>query len=78
MYGLVRGGVDPGDTSKQKFVGALGHTSDDESGLVYMRALYMDPASGRFVSEYPEHDVKNWLTYVADNPVNAIDPSGKM
>ncbi len=41
MYGLVRGSTGT-STSKHKFVGGLGHTSEDETGLVYMRARYYD------------------------------------
>ena len=40
VYGLVRGGVNPGGTSSHKFVGALGHPSEDNTGLIYMRARY--------------------------------------
>ena len=54
-YGLVRSSTGPSGT-KHKWVGALGHPSEDETGLVYMRARYMDPALGRFVSEDPERD----------------------
>jgi hypothetical protein len=45
VYGAVRGGVNSGGTSKHKFVGSLGHTSDDETGLVYMRARGSSPFS---------------------------------
>jgi len=48
VYGLVRAG-DSG-TSRHKFVGSLGHTSEDETGLIYMRARWMDPALGRRIS----------------------------
>jgi len=37
VYGQVRGSTGT-STSKHKFVGSLGHTSEDETGLVYMRA----------------------------------------
>src|SRR5262249_1956093 len=48
-YGFARG-VTGTPTSKHGFVGQLGHFSDDETGLIYMRARYYDPALGRFVS----------------------------
>jgi len=48
VYGLVRAG-DSG-TSRHKFVGSLGHTSEDETGMIYMRARWMDPALGRRIS----------------------------
>jgi RHS repeat-associated protein len=59
------------------FVGGLGHTSDAETGLIYMRARYMDPATGRFVSEDPKQHGANWYAYANANPVNVIDPNGK-
>ena len=78
VYGAVRGGVNSGGTSKQKFVGALGHTSEDETGLIYMRARYYDPATGRFQSEDPATSGMNWFIYCSNNPVNKIDPTGKV
>ena len=48
VAGLVRAG-DNG-TSRHKFVGALGHTSEDETGMIYRRARWMDPALGRRIS----------------------------
>ena len=42
VYGAVRanGGT---ASSKQGFVGGLGHCRDPETGLIYMRARYYDP-----------------------------------
>ena len=75
VYGAVR--ANPGTaTSKQGFVGGLGHVSDD-TGLVYMRARYMDPQTGRFVSEDPGKQGPNWFAYCHDNPVRFTDQSGK-
>ena len=78
VYGAVRGGTNPSGTSKHKFVGSLGHPSDDESGLVYMRARYYDPATGRFASEDSSRHGINWFNYCQDNPVNRVDNSGKI
>jgi len=76
VYGAVR--ANPGMAStRQGFVGGLGHVSDAETGLVYMQARYMDPTTGRFVSEDPALDGLNWYTYCDNNPVNRIDRSGK-
>jgi RHS repeat-associated protein len=58
--------------TKHKFCGTLGHTSFD-SGLIYMRARYMDPALGRFISEDPACSGNNWYAYCGNNPVNFID-----
>ena len=49
VYGATRGGSGAG-TTKQGFVGQLGHETEDETGLVYMRARYYDPAVGWSVS----------------------------
>jgi len=76
VYGLVRAG-DSG-TSRHKCVGSLGHTSEDATGVVYMRARWMDPALGRFISEDPARDGANWFEYCRGNPVNAVDRDGKV
>ena len=78
VYGSVRSGVNPGGTSKQKFVGSLGHPSEDETGLIYMRARYMDPVTGRFASQDPIRHGRNWYTYARNDPINRVDFSGKL
>jgi len=75
VYGLVRAG-DSG-TSRHKFVGSLGHTSEDETGLIYMRARWMDPSLGRFISEDPARDGANWFEYSCSCPSSAFDPTGR-
>ncbi|HXC79179.1 MAG TPA: fibronectin type III domain-containing protein [Candidatus Acidoferrum sp.] len=54
-----------------------GQYRDTESGLYYLRARYYDPATGQFLSRDPELN-STWepYGYVADNPLNATDPSG--
>ena len=64
-------------SSKQGFVGSLGHVSDAETGLIYMRARYYDPSVGRFVSQDPSGDGNNWFAYCDNNPVNRADASGE-
>ena len=76
VYGLARG-VTGTPTSKHAFVGVLGHTSEDETGLVYMRARYYDPAVGRFISEDPGREGANWFVYCNNRPVCAVDASGR-
>ena len=76
IYGLVRGGTNPGGTSSHKFVGQLGHPSEDNTGLIYMRARYSDPILGRFASEDPARHGRNWFTYCDNTPVNAVDATG--
>jgi RHS repeat-associated protein len=76
VYGCVRTSSGTA-TTKHKFVGALGHPSDDETGLIYMRARHYDPVCGRFVSEDPAGTGSNWFLYCADNPVCAVDRDGR-
>jgi RHS repeat-associated protein len=52
---------------------------DSETGLLFYRARYYDPAIGRFLTEDPigfEGGDVNFYAYVAGNPINAVDPSG--
>jgi RHS repeat-associated protein len=52
----------------------------DETGLVYYRARYYDPAMGRFISRDPSglRGGINQFAYTNDNPVNLVDPSGQI
>jgi len=76
VYGAVRANAGTA-TSKQGFVGSLGHVSDAETGLIYMRARYYDPAMGRFASEDPSKNGSNWFAYCNNSPVNEVDANGK-
>jgi len=55
---------------------------DAESGLLYLRARYYDPAIGRFISADPylgrmaEPVTQNRYIYVHNNPLLYSDPSG--
>lgn len=60
-----------------------GREWDWESGLMYMRARYYDPASGRFLQQDPSAgavsspiSVINPYVYAANSPSNLTDPSG--
>jgi RHS repeat-associated protein len=75
-WGVIRRGVQTGDP-KGRYCANLGHKQDDESGLVYMRARYYEPSSGRFVSEDPSASGANWFVYGKSDPVNAIDRDGR-
>jgi len=59
-----------------------GEALDSNSGLYYLRARYMNPASGRFISmdsyggSYTDPASLHKYSYANGNPANLIDPSG--
>ena len=65
------------------FVGQQNYYRDSEIDL-YMLGMgnadgggrEYDPATGTFLSEDPAEDDLNPYRYVANNPINAVDPSG--
>jgi RHS repeat-associated protein len=62
-----------------RYVGAYG-VMTEPSGLLYMRARYYDPDTGRFLSEDPlglEGGV-NLYVYAGNNPVMFVDPEGEI
>jgi len=61
--------------------GFIGQYSDDDAGLLYLNARYMDPRLGLFTSpdwlDPPIPGVgTNRYAYSANDPVNALDPGG--
>ncbi len=75
-WGAIRQGTATADP-KNRYCASLGHQQDDESGLIYMRARYYEPGSGRFVSQDPVADGLNWFTYANCDPVDQTDVTGK-
>ena len=54
-----------------------GEQYDTATGLIYLRARYYDPKIGRFTQEDPYRgDGLNLYTYVSNNPIKYIDPTG--
>ncbi|MGB3904006.1 MAG: RHS repeat-associated core domain-containing protein, partial [Anaerolineae bacterium] len=59
-----------------------GEAWDAEVELLYLRARYYQPETGRFITKDPwAGDVRrpgtlNRYVYVGNNPVNMVDPSG--
>jgi RHS repeat-associated protein len=60
-----------------------GHVTDDETGLIYMRARYYDPAIARFISVDPigfnlgSIQSFNRYAYANNNPNKFVDPDGR-
>lgn len=57
--------------------GWAGEYRDVESGLIYLRARYYDPATAQFLSVDPLYaETGSRYGYVDANPLNAVDPFG--
>lgn len=57
--------------------GYAGEYTDAETGFVYLRARYYDPATAQFLTRDPIADITQQpYSYAAGNPLNLIDPSG--
>ena len=76
VWGGVRSGATSGDPNT-RYCENLGHKQDDESGLIYMRARYYEPSTGRFVSEDPAIHGRNWYVYCGNEPIGKVDRNGK-
>jgi RHS repeat-associated protein len=56
---------------------------DDITGLVFLRARYYDPGTGRFITKDPFPGYSSLpstlhpYSYLLNNPVNLVDPSGQ-
>ena len=74
-WGVVRAQQSGGDP-KLRYCASIGHKQDDESGLIYMRARYYEPSSGRFVSADCGRQGFNWYTYCGNDPISRSDQSG--
>lgn len=58
--------------------GFTGRERDPATGLLYYRARWYDPQTGRFMSEDPAGFAAgmNFYAYVLNDPVGKVDPSG--
>ncbi len=73
-YGATRGGG--GGNQMPADLTFTGQTDDPGTGLIEYNARAYDPQIGRFIMADPVLDGLNRYTYVRNNPVNAIDPTG--
>ncbi len=60
-----------------RYCANLGHKTDDESAMIYMRARYSEPSVGRFINEDSAMDGNNWFIYCHNKPVGNVDETGK-
>jgi RHS repeat-associated protein len=52
--------------------------TDSDTGLVYLRARYYDPATSRFISIDPQvMQTREAYGYAGDDPMDKTDPTGK-
>jgi RHS repeat-associated protein len=78
-FGALRSSSGTGSTAF-KFAG---EQTDDEIGLIYLRARYYDPETGRFMSKDPKAGTEdspqslNRYVYSRNNPVTLRDSSGE-
>lgn len=63
-------------------IGFTGHEMVDENGIIHMNGRIYDPQLGRFLQADPHiqspsvADALNRYSYVLNNPLNAVDPTG--
>lgn len=55
-----------------------GKELDDDTNLYYFNARYYDATTGRFINVDPVQDGSNWYVYCNNNPMNYIDPDGRV
>jgi RHS repeat-associated protein len=80
-YSFSPFGVPLGESGGEPY-GFTGEQWDASAGLVFLRARYMQPSTGRFINKDPFAGLMhlpqtlNGFSYAVNNPVNLSDPSG--
>ena len=54
-----------------------GKLHDENTGLYYFNARWYDSDMGRFITEDPARDGRNWFVYCENNPLINVDLTGK-
>ena len=67
-----------GSGSMFGYCGNLGHPTDPENGLIYMRARFYEPWTGRFLNEDPANEGANWYVYSCNKPSSLVDQDGRV
>jgi RHS repeat-associated protein len=76
-------GVPTGNEPSAGPLGFTGEPHDAATGLVYLRARWYDPSTGRLLSRDPLPGTRinpisqNAYVYAHDNPVSVLDPAGR-
>ena len=66
------------DGDFEELHGFTGKEYDPDIGLYYFNTRWMDPDTGRFLSEDPAGQGPNLYSYCGNNPVMRVDPTGKI
>jgi RHS repeat-associated protein len=66
------------DGEFEELHGFTGKEYDPDIGLYYFNARWYDPDLGRFISEDPAGQGPNPYSYCGNNPLNRVDPTGKV
>jgi RHS repeat-associated protein len=66
-----------GSGSMFGYCGNLGHPTEPENGIIYMRARFNEPWTGRFLNEDPARSGSYWYAYASNGPSSFSDFTGK-